>query len=204
MSSKASIRTNGEPVTEAYGTTFVLPGTYYMSLSRSTNGTLETLVARHEFKVNHLYNYEGVDMEFNRSVDALMARSNKVNARYTELKEDLNKLRAGIRNTPGASLADLTLARTIDLQLKELGVLLNGDASRKKREFETAGSLSDVTGLLAWGAYNHRGAPTGTMQDMKEDAEAMITDASAELDKIDAKLEELETNAREQGVPYWD
>ena len=127
-----------------------------------------------------------------------------MNARYTELKEDLNKLRAGIRNTPGASLEDLTLARTIDLQLKELGVLLNGDASRTKREFETAGSLSDVTGLLAWGAYNHRGAPTGTMRDMKEDAEAMIRDASAELDKIDAQLEELETKAREQGVPYWD
>lgn len=204
MSSKASIRTNGEPITEAYGTTFVLPGTYYMSLSRSTNGTLETLVARHEFKVNHLYNYEGIDMEFNQSVDALMARSNEVSARYSELNAALNKLRAGLRNTPGASLEDLSTTRTIEMELKELGVLLNGNSTRKKREFETAGSLGDVTGLLAWGTFNHRGAPTGTMRTMKEDAEAMITDAITALEKIADELDQLETKAREQGVPFWD
>ena len=204
MSSKASIRTNGEPITEAYGTTFVLPGTYYMSLSRSTNGTLETLVARHEFKVNHLYNYEGIDMEFNQSVDALMARSNEVSARYSELNAALNKLRAGLRNTPGASLEDLSTTRTIEMELKELGVLLNGNSTRKKREFETAGSLGEVTGLLAWGTFNHRGAPTGTMRTMKEDAEAMITDAITALEKIADELDQLETKAREQGVPFWD
>jgi hypothetical protein len=204
MSSKASIRTNGEPITEAYGTTFVLPGTYNMSLSRSTNGTLETLVGSHEFKVNHLYNYEGIDMEFNQSVDALMGRSNELSARYSELNDVLNKLRAGLRNTPGANLEDLSTARSIDVELKKLGVLLNGNSTRKKREFETASSLGDVTGLLAWGAYNHRGAPTGTMRTMKEDAEAMIADAIALLEKIADELDQLETKAREQGVPFWD
>jgi len=204
MSSKASIRTNGEPTTEAYGTTFVLPGTYYMTLSRSTNGTLETLVDRHEFKVNHLYNYEGIDMEFNQSVDALMARSNEVSAKYSELKDVLNKLRAGLRNTPGTSLEDLSTARSIDLELKKLGVLLNGNSTRKKREFETVSALGDVTGLLAWGAYNHRGAPTGTMRAMKDDAEAMIADAITALEKIADELEQLETKAREQDVPFWD
>ncbi|MDB9820643.1 hypothetical protein OAC32_01070, partial [bacterium] len=204
MSSKASIRTNGEPVTEAYGTTFVLPGTYFLSLSRATNGALETLVERHEFKVNHLYNYEGIDMEFNQSVDALMAVSNQINARYAELKEDLNRLRAGLRNTPGASLEDLNTARSIDIELRELGLLLKGDATRTKREFEAGASLGDVTGLLAWGTFNHRGAPTGSMRAMKEDAEAMIADATAALEKIDEKLDQLEANAREQGVPYWD
>jgi hypothetical protein len=143
-------------------------------------------------------------MEFNQSVDALMARSNQVNSMYSELTEVLNKLRAGLRNTPGASLEDLSAARSIDVELKELGVLLNGNSTRKKREFETASSLGDVTGLLAWGAYNHRGAPTGTMRAMKEDAEAMIADAIASLEKITNELDQLETKAREQGVPFWD
>lgn len=82
--------------------------------------------------------------------------------------------------------------------------MLNGNSTRKKREFETASSLGDVTGLLAWGAYNHRGAPTGTMRAMKEDAEAMIADAIASLEKITNELDQLETKAREQGVPFWD
>jgi TPP-dependent trihydroxycyclohexane-1,2-dione (THcHDO) dehydratase len=42
------------------------------------------------------------------------------------------------------------------------------------------------------------------MRAMKEDAEAMIADATAALEKIDEKLDQLEANAREQGVPYWD
>ena len=54
------------------------------------------------------------------------------------------------------------------------------------------------------GTFNHRGAPTGSMRAMKEDAEAMIADATAALEKIDEKLDQLEANAREQGVPYWD
>jgi hypothetical protein len=143
-------------------------------------------------------------MEFNQSVDALMGRSNELSATYSELNDVLNKLRAGLRNTPGANLEDLSTARSIDVELKKLGVLLNGNSTRKKREFETASSLGDVTGLLAWGAYNHRGAPTGTMRTMKEDAEAMIADAIALLEKIADELDQLETKAREQGVPFWD
>ena len=98
----------------------------------------------------------------------------------------------------------MSTARSIDLELKKLGVLLNGNSTRKKREFETVSALGDVTGLLAWGAYNHRGAPTGTMRAMKEDAEAMIADAITALEKIADELEQLETKAREQDVPFWD
>jgi hypothetical protein len=88
--------------------------------------------------------------------------------------------------------------------LKEVNVLLNGDATRSKREYESASSARDVVGLLAWGAFNHRGAPTGTMKQLKEDAEAMLADAKSMLDKIDEELDALEDKAREQGVPIWD
>ena len=204
MSSTSSIRMNGEPVTEAYGTSFVMPGTYYISMHRSTNGSLETLVDKHEFKVNHLYNYEGIDIAFNQGVDALNGRMNKVMAEFNELNEELGQLRAGLRNTPGASMEDLSTARSLDIQLKEVGVLLKGDATRSKREFETAPSAQDAVGLLAWGAFNHRGAPTGTMKQLKEDAEAMLADAEKALAEIDEAMDALEAKAVEQGVPFWD
>ena len=204
MSSTASISTKGEPVTEAYGTSFVMPGTYYISMYRSTNGSLEKLVNQHEFKVNHLYNYEGIDMAFNQSVDALSGRMSKVMAEFNELNEELGQLRAGLRNTPGASMEDLSAARSLDVQLKEVGVLLKGDATRSKREFESSPSAQDAVGLLAWGAFNHRGEPTGTMKQLKEDAEVMLADAEKALAKIDEAMDELEAKAVEQGVPFWD
>ena len=90
------------------------------------------------------------------------------------------------------------------MQLKELSLLLNGDPSRTKREMETVPSLGDVVGILAWGAWNHRGAPTGSMKNMMEDAKAMMKDAQAALDAIEEAIDQLEEKASAQGVPYWD
>ena len=125
-------------------------------------------------------------------------------AEFEELKQELNAIRAGLRNTPGASVEDLTVARGIDLELKKLSVLLRGDKTRSKREMESASSLDGVIGLLAWGAWNHRGAPTGSMKDALEDAQLMIIDANQALERIEVALDGLEEKAVEQGVPYWD
>jgi photosystem II stability/assembly factor-like uncharacterized protein len=203
-SSKASINANGEPKTNPGTTTFVKPGTYSISVMRSTNGQLEELVANHAFEVNHLYNYEEIDYEFNAEVDVIYAEANRIDSEYKELKDELAELRAGFRNTVGASVEDLASARSIDLELKELSLLLNGDPSRTKREMETVPSLGDVVGILAWGAWNHRGAPTGSMRNMMEDAKAMMKDAKEALVKIEEAIDELEEKAAAQGVPFWD
>ena len=98
----------------------------------------------------------------------------------------------------------MSTARSLDIQLKEVGVLLKGDATRSKREFESAPSAQNTVGLLAWGAFNHRGTPTGTMKQLKEDAAAMLVDAEKALAKIDEAMDALEAKAVEQGVPFWD
>ena len=203
-SSVANISTNGEPKTTPSTTTFVLPGTYSIDVHRSTNGVLTSLIENHSFEVNHLYNYEDIDMAFNRSVDELYAASNAVYAKFDNLKKQLMDIRAGLRNTPGTSLEDLTIARGIDLELKKLSILLRGDKTRSKREMETEASLNDVVGLLAWGAWNHRGAPTGSMVNAKEDALLMIQDATSALNRIEASIKALKEKATAQGVPYWD
>jgi hypothetical protein len=69
---------------------------------------------------------------------------------------------------------------------------------------ESAASLNDVVGLLAWSAWNHRGAPTGTMINAKEDALLMIEDAQIALDRIGESVEALKEKATTQGVPFWD
>jgi peptidoglycan hydrolase CwlO-like protein len=171
---------------------------------RSTNGELKELISDHEFEVNHLYNYEEIDYEFNAKIDEVYAEANRIEYEFNELKDELNELRAGFRNTVGASTTDLQAARGIDVKLKELSLLLNGDPSRTKREMETVPSLGDVVGILAWGAWNHRGAPTGSMKNMLEDAQAMIKDAAMALESIEEQIDKLEEKAQNQGVPYWD
>lgn len=203
-SSTAEISSRNEPNTNPSTTTFVLPGTYVISVYRSTNGVLSELIKGHSFEVNHLYNYENIDMEFNLDVDRAYAKSNAVMSKFNELGNELTELRAGLRNTPGTSIVDLTSARAIEVTLNQLGLLLNGNPSLTKREVESAPSLGDVIGLLTWGAWNHRGAPTGTMNNLLEDARLMISDAQTQLDKIIESVDALEEKAKAQGVPYWD
>ena len=203
-SSKASINSNGEPKTNPSTTTFVKPGTYRISVMRSTNGELKELISDHEFEVNHLYNFEEIDYEFNTKIDEVYAEANRIENEFNELKDELNELRAGFRNTVGASTTDLQATRGIDVKLKELSLLLNGDASRTKREIETAPSLGNIMGILSWGAWNHRGAPTGSMVNMLEDAQAMLNDAESTLESLKEQIVELEEKARVQGIPYWD
>ena len=104
----------------------------------------------------------------------------------------------------GASTTDLEATRGIDVKLKELSLLLNGDASRTKREMETAPSLSNIIGILSWGAWNHREAPTGSMVNMLEDAQAMLKDAESTLESLKQQIDKLKEKARVQGIPYWD
>ncbi len=203
-SSTAEISSSAEPETNPSTTTFVLPGTYVISVYRSTNGLLTELIKGHSFEVNHLYDYKGIDMEFNLEVDQAYATSNAVMSRFNKLGDELTEIRAGLRNTPGTSMEDLTSARAIEVTLKQLGLLLNGNPSLTKREVESAPSLGDVIGLLTWGAWNHRGAPTGTMKNLLEDARMMISDAQTQLDEIIESVDALKEKAKAQGVPYWD
>ena len=203
-SSKAGINTGGAPKTNPGTTTFVKPGTYTISVYRSTNGTLAEIVKGHTFEVNHLYNHERVDYEFNQQVDIVYAQANNIDEQFKKLEGQVKTLKAGLRNTVGTSIDDLSAARAIDMQLKELGLLLYGDKSRTKREMETVPSLEDVVGILAWGAWNHRDVPTGSMKNMLEDAKAMISDAQAALEDISTGLTEMQENAKQQGVPFWE
>ncbi|MEY2963293.1 MAG: hypothetical protein RL754_554 [Bacteroidota bacterium] len=203
-SSKASINTDGEPKTNAWSTTFVAPGDYSISVWRSTNGMLTSLVENHPFKVNHLYDYESIDYEFNKKVDELYAASNKVKAEFKELSRELNELRAGFRSIPGTNIEELNVLRRIDVELKKVSELIGGDPIRKKLQMETPAGMDDTIGLLVWAARNHRAEPTGTMKNLLDDGKAMILDAIQMLERIDASLDEIEAKALEQGVPFWD
>ena len=88
--------------------------------------------------------------------------------------------------------------------MNQIGILLYGDKSKSKREIETAPSLEARMGLLAWGAWNHRGAPTGTMKNLLQDIKKMTEDALHELKKIQKEIDAMKEKASQQGVPYWD
>ena len=62
------------------------PGTYHISVMRSANGELKELISDREFEVNHLYNYEEIDYEFNAKIDEVYAEANRIEYEFNELR----------------------------------------------------------------------------------------------------------------------
>lgn len=204
FSSRNGISKKGEPLTKPGSSYFVPPGTYSITAWRSANGQLSTVLPEHRFAVHHLYAAEGTSLEFNDQVDQLNAKLNATTHRYGELKEGLERAMAGLRNTPGTGIDLLQSLQQWRLALLEVERELDGDQVRSSREYETPPSLKSRVGLLTWGAWNHRGAPTGTMSQQFEAAEQALKDVNEQLDLLEAALEELTTQIRDLGVPYWD
>lgn len=204
MSSKRRINAQGDPITSPSSSYFVSPGTYTITGWRSTNGTLTKVLPDHRFEVNHLYMSEEIDPEFNASVDQLYANYERLHIKQRSLETKLTKLKAGVRNTPGASLGVLDSLRSVETTLKSVNELFNGDQTRAKREYEYAPGVSDRISLLAWGAWNHRGAPTGTMKEQYNTVEALLARIDSQLESITESVERMEEQIRDQGVPYWD
>ena len=203
-SSKGNIIKKNDPKTKAENTAFVRPGTYFLSVYQSINGHLDLILKNHDFEVKHLYDQQNIDYLFVEAVDKAYAKVNYVEAEYKQLTKALSLLKAGFRNTVGASIEALNRNRQIELRLNQIGILLYGDKSKSKREIETAPSLEARMGLLAWGAWNHRGAPTGTMKNLLQDITRMTEDALLELKKIEKEIDAMKEKASQQGVPYWD
>ena len=204
VTSSYYISTSGAPKTGNYGAYFVAPGDYTVTVMRSTNGLVEPLIGEKKFTVKHLYNPEGIDAEFNDMVNEISTSSMSIESRFKKLEERHAELSAGFRNIPNANLAHLNSMRSIANDLADVKVQLEGDNTRKSREFEAVDGLYGRLGLLRWAAWNHRGAPTGTMQEQADVCQKIIQELDAALRKIEAELHELEQKARNSGVPVFN
>jgi hypothetical protein len=83
-----------------------------------------------------------------------------------------------------------------------MDIVLNGDASLSKREFETLPGLGDRLSTATWGSYGMRSEVTGTMKAQLAMVETELPKLEKELEALQAKLKALETKSIKDGAPY--
>ncbi len=207
MQSKSYFSTRGEPTTNMGTTGFAPAGTYSVQIYRTANGITEALTEATSFQLNHLNNatFVGDDLEkndFNTELDAAYRDLSAVSQELDRQQERISELEAIVRGTPGVPMEFLAQLREIDNQLADISIVLNGDQSLTRREFETTTSLSEILGISAWGAYSSSAAPTQTQRDG-------LTTVAEELQGIISQLEQsadalliIKTQAYAYGAPY--
>lgn len=205
--SNSYLSTRGAPRTNSGTTGFAPEGTYSVQIYRTDNGITSALTEAVNFELEHLNNATiqgdyNEKSEFQMAVDAAFRNLNAAGAEVSSQQELVEQLEAAIRNTPGAPTADLATLRTISNELADIRIILSGDQSLTRREFETTTSLNDILGITAWGASASSASPNQTQRMGLETVETELVDVINRLKASAQQLEEIKQHAYDAGAPY--
>jgi photosystem II stability/assembly factor-like uncharacterized protein len=184
------------------------PGKYAVQFHKVMQGKVTALSGKTEFTIKSLDNAT-LGAEDLAAVNAFEVKFSKMRraARglgkvYGNMNDRIKHLKKAVLQTPESDLNTIEWLENLEVQLKELGIVLYGDASLSSREFETKTSLSgriEITMGNIWGSTAK--VPEWAEAHYQEAGE-ILEDAlktAADLEKEIAKIEE---QLYKQGAPY--
>ncbi len=194
----------------------VVPGTYFVQVSKRENGKITDLTSKKSFEVEslELNKLKSEDktalLTFSKKIADLQRAAFGTSRATSDLKKRAEMLKKAVLVTPNADLNLLNEIDEILSDLKLVDIKLNGDKSIKKREFETAPSITDRVGQIVWYVYNSTSAPTQTQRDSYRVAgeafKALLADLNAtsvNIDSVHDKLEQSKAPYVPGKIPNW-
>ncbi|MEZ4774471.1 MAG: glycosyl hydrolase [Bacteroidia bacterium] len=179
-----------------------LPGKYFVSMAISVNGQMRELVGPQPFMVNPLNNLtlpatdQAAALAFQKDATELYRVIRGASDLHKELTEKNTRIMETCRIYPKVPASILGEAREAAQALIKIDLLLNGDASVEKRQFEVAPSINDRISRALFGLYSARTSPTGTMLEQYniareefEQVKSMLRDVVENIKDIEEKLE---------------
>ena len=155
----APVRENTNP--NKNGGLPVMPGKYFVSISKYVDGEITKMTEPAPFNVKHL-DYATLPasqpeyvFEFGKKVMKLRSTVQSTNKVYSELNKKIKLIENAVMNTPGASPELLGKVRAIELELKELGIALNGNPSISNRNGSQPPSINTRLSYMMWGSISH-------------------------------------------------
>lgn len=194
-----------------------LPGNYTAHLVKVENGMTEILSNKVSFKLTPLYSgtLAEVDKQKLASFNKSLGEFRRVvlgTSDYTgNMKERVKYLKAGLLKGPSTSLTYLSTIKTLENQLNELDLKLNGNASLSKREFETLQGLTGYLETIVYGTWNQSYGMTDTYVEKLNELKIqfkgiyeLVTTTNKNLEKLEADAENLKLPATPSRLPKWN
>ncbi|HAG48642.1 MAG TPA: hypothetical protein DCL07_01665, partial [Cryomorphaceae bacterium] len=170
-------------------------------------GKFDTLTEPKAFNVKHLNNLSlpSTDLalqKFQQRVNQTGRRYERLDMTFKETQSLANDLYEALKYTPSGSPEQLQTVMQLQSDLEAMDIVLNGDASMSKREFETLPGLGDRLSTATWGSYGMRSEVTGTMKAQLDIVEAALPKLEEKLEALQKSLKMAETSAIQDGAPY--
>jgi photosystem II stability/assembly factor-like uncharacterized protein len=185
-----------------------MPGNYKVSLSKFEDGVYTDLVAPQSFKAVALHtgSLPPADQKSIAAFSKQLAELRRVAAAADEYRQELaNKvkyMKQAILVTPNLPVSVSQQVYDVEKRLIAVNVLLNGDNSLSKREFETAPSLSGRINNIIGGLWSTTSAPSTTYLQSYEVAAKDFAPVLNEIKAIGEELRKLDELLEKSGAPY--
>lgn len=186
----------------------VVPGKYFVSLSKFEVGKFSELVAKKEFICKTLNNNsipvedrKSIDV-FNKKVAELTRAISGADAFRNDLVNKISYLKKAVFET--ASVPDNVYEKILSIEsdLRELNKKLNGDNLRSKYEGGRPSSVKDRVDLITYALWSTTAAPTNTFIKSYDAAAEKFDEIHSTLKSIDANIKQVEAELEKFGAPY--
>lgn len=186
----------------------VLPGRYFVSLSKFKDGKFTELVSKKEFLCKSLNNttLPAEDMfalnTFNKKVAELTRSIAGADAFRNELVSNVAYLKKAV--LAGANVPTSTYNNIINIEsdLRDLNLKLNGDQLRSRYEGSAPTSVKQRVDLITGALWNTTAAPTNTFIKSYESAASKFEDILQSLKTIDTSVKQVESELEKSGAPF--
>ena len=194
-------------MTEAEGY-MVVPGNYYVSLTKYNDGNFSELVSPQKFVCKTLNNASipaedksALD-KFNQKVAELIRAIYGADSYRSELVEKLSYLKNAVLEGSDIPIETYQDILEIEQYLKNLNEELNGDNLRTRYEGARPTSVKERIDLIMYALWNTTAAPTNTFNKSYEDAASKFDEILNSLKLIDNDIKLVETTLEKNGAPY--
>jgi hypothetical protein len=184
-----------------------MPGTYTVSIASYEDGFLKELAGPQSFTCKLLDNSSTpVDMKSNvafwKKVTEIRKASSAVSSIHGDMLSKITTIDESVLDMPAPAQNVLQKSAELRKKLQAIGIRLNGDGSRARREFETAPSVNDRIGTIEYAVWSTTSRIPKTYLDAYDVAAnefALILD---ELKLAEKDLDSLEKEVEQNNAPY--
>ena len=187
----------------------VIPGKYFASLQLVKNdGSTEKLTEPVAFNIVSLNNASIpiTDKQSLQSFYVKLADFRKVvlgtSSYRQEMRNKIKFIKTGLQQAQGNNLNLLTDVKQIEKKLDEIDLILDGDQSLAKREFETLPGIVEQTENIIGGLYGTTVMQSKTYEDSFEKIKKKFTLVYKQIKEADDALNTLEKKLDTTGLPY--
>jgi photosystem II stability/assembly factor-like uncharacterized protein len=188
----------------------VTPGTYKVGLHKFENGLYTEMVAPVSFKAIPL-NWNQLAATDKQQVQSFIEKVNELRRvcdgtfNYVSImKEKILQAKKSIVTAPQVPLSIQQQVTTIQQQLTDLDMLMYGDRSLSKRQFETLPTVHDRINNIVYGLWNVTAGPTNTYLQSYDIALGQFDVLYTQVKSADAALKSLLAQLAQYKIPAID